>query len=144
MSEQNKREHQRQIIFCVEKFIPTRCPKPGCGQAFAKNGKDGYLLATYWLHETREESDAILKSIRCPGLYADLIVCGKCHNVTLRVMVEERKYEKREDAERAVAEEGFANLGTGQAVGNMCIKGVRIHRSLPPNLDGRYDVEITS
>lgn len=114
MSEKNQKT---QIAYRVEKFIPTACPNPKCFNPFTENSEQGFLLGTYWLHETRERAEAILKSISFPGLKTDLIVCGKCHNVVMRVMIEEREYLTCQEAEKAVQAEGFVNLTEAEVVG---------------------------
>lgn len=117
-----------QTVWAVEKFIPTRCPAPQCWNKFQKcsKGSGGYFLGTFFLHETLETSGIILRSISCPHLGTDLIVCAKCKNVTLRVNLEQRRYAKREDATAAL-KEGFRNLHALEVFGNHQIRGRDVH-----------------
>jgi len=69
--------------------------------------------------------------IACPDLATELISCGKCHNVTLRVMLERRTYENRADAEAAVAE-GFVNLTTARREAKKKLRGAEVVAYLGP------------
>ena len=117
-----------QTIYVVERFLPTMCPNPQCLQEFKERGENGYFIGTYWLHERREVVERIKKSITAlhsPGPATDLIVCGKCHNITLRVLLEERTYQYERDAEQACKEEGFVPAYTAEARGDMRVRGMR-------------------
>ena len=46
-----------QIVWRVERFIPTHCPK--CRLKFKTNSKNGYLLDAYWLYESQEIAEII-------------------------------------------------------------------------------------
>jgi len=131
---------EEQTIYRVEKFIPLRCPRRDCLNEFKRNkgGDGGYFLSTFWLHGSLEKTERILESIRCPELMTDLIVCARCGNVVMRVLIEERTYENRSDAEKACKEEGFVNLQEAQAFGNMRVQGVQrfISRGRPHVIGG--------
>lgn len=109
-------EPNEQTVYMVEKFIPTQCPNPSCFNEFKQNGADGYYFATYWMHEPREVTERISASISHPWVATDLIVCGKCRNVTVRVKIEDCVVATREDAE-ALLNEGYVNLQEMQAHG---------------------------
>lgn len=121
----------RQTVYAVEKFIPTQCPS--CRNKFHRNSQDGYLLWTYWIHEPREVREEIRSSIQPTGvgIATELISCGKCHNVTMRALLERRTYENRADAEAALAE-GFMNLTTACRVGKERLRGVEVVTCLGP------------
>ena len=104
----------RETQFRVEKFIPTQCPM--CRNSFRENSDEGFLLGTYWRHLSVDVVQTIAQSIASHGLRTDLVLCGKCKNVTLRVVVEERTFDRREEAEAAVCE-GFANLQEAETLG---------------------------
>lgn len=128
----------RQTVYVVEKFAPTHCPK--CSNSFAKNSQDGYLLFTFWQHDTIEHIRAIAKSIQCPAIATDLIACGKCQNVTLRVLIERRTCVKKSSAQRAL-QEGFVNLTTTTYTGKKRLRGNQVVRFLPA--DARPGTEFT-
>lgn len=102
-------EPEKQTVYRVEKFIPTRCPNPKCYNEFKQSGKDGYYYHTYWMHEPREVTEQVQQSIHSDWVSTDLIVCAKCQNVTLRVQLEEWVFATRGEAELALLQ-GFANL----------------------------------
>jgi hypothetical protein len=91
----------------VEKFVPTRCPNPQCKHPFDTNGENGFLIGTFWLHETPEETRKILASIR--GVPAEVVVCAKCCNYTIKVNIERRVYPIKSLAEQAL-KVGYRNL----------------------------------
>lgn len=119
-----EKEYQEAKVYRVEKFIPATCPNPKCFNPFTENSDSGFLLGTYWMHENKERARAIAESIRHQGLNTDLIVCGKCRNVVMRVMIEERYCETKEEAEKAVAEDGFVNLVECRSCGSVSSKRI--------------------
>lgn len=93
--------------FRVEKFIPTMCPE--CHNPFTENNSNGFLIGTYWIHEERETTKKIAQSISAPPLSTDLVICGKCKNITLRVKIDEKLLKTKEEAEAMLAD-GFSNI----------------------------------
>ena len=102
-------ERDERTVYMVEKFVPTQCPNPKCFNEFRESGADGYFYLTYWMHEPKEVTEKIRESIGGQGMPADLIVCAKCRNITLRLKLEDAILATREEAE-VLLNEGFANL----------------------------------
>ena len=100
-----------QIVFIVDKFVPSHCPK--CCQSFLKNDQDGFLYDLYWKSEDRATFEIKRKALltdACHFLTQDYIVCGSCANITVRTLIERRWYEKREDAQNALEHDACMNL----------------------------------
>lgn len=96
-----------QIRYRVEKFVPTHCPN--CGHHFTANVEGGFTLKLWPQQE----------SLAATHLQTDVIICGKCANHTLRVVLEVRDYLLAGDAREAICREGFRNLLIVTAYGNM-------------------------
>jgi len=118
-----------QTVFGAERFVPTRCPQPKCGNEFRKigDGVGAFHIGTFWLHKSLQASKAILDSITYPGLPKDIVICGKCNAATLRVRIEELICEHHEDVEAAV-KIGFVDTGAAQRDGKP-IRGTLIIHS---------------
>ena len=110
-----------QTVYEVVKFSPTQCPN--CRNPFTRNSQGGYLVYKFWEHDLPKTATGFAKSFAFPGLYTDLISCGKCQNVTIRIMHARRLYEKKADAEKAVVREGFVNLVTAERWGKKKLRG---------------------
>lgn len=68
----------------AEKFVPTHCPQ--CGQNFGDNGDQGFMFDLRPIHG--QAPPGFPESIMYEGLFTDLVRCGQCHNVTLRLVTE--------------------------------------------------------
>ncbi|MBI2984064.1 MAG: hypothetical protein HYY50_00305 [Candidatus Kerfeldbacteria bacterium] len=74
-------------VFRLEKFIPTHCPK--CAHPFRSNADRDFLFDHRLLHpqETPAEWLAVFpEAAATEGLHAEPIWCGRCQNITLRVV----------------------------------------------------------
>jgi hypothetical protein len=121
------RELVKKQMFCVEKFLPPECPK--CRHPFNKEVSyaivetpEGYLKTGEKIDGdyTRLLGDIVdgQKVVRETRGY-NIIICTHCKNHTARYPLESFQFFTREQAEKLVAEKGFVNLVTVEAVGNM-------------------------
>ncbi len=94
-------------MWCVEKFLPTECPK--CRKKFENNQKDWSLL----LGDVVDGE----KRIRETQGY-DIIICSHCGNYTARVQLESYRLSDRAKTEQLLRE-GFVNLHEVQAFGDV-------------------------
>lgn len=122
MSAQSER-----IVYMVERFIPTACPNPQCGNAFTAQGINGYFSFLYWRDKSEEVAEKIRTSLGGQGMPTDLIVCAKCKNVTLRFHLEEAILATREEADDLL-NKGFANLREMRQSGTPRLGRFRIFR----------------
>ena len=115
-----KKEPDRgKVMFRVEKFIPTECPK--CQQLFLKEGQDYARLLG--------DIKAGRKMIRETTGY-DIITCKKCKNFTARVMIEACQVSDRENSE-VLLTKGFVNLQEVEAFGNLTEDAHEVFTSMP-------------
>lgn len=87
-------------MYCVEKFLPTHCPK--CQHAFRGEGVD---YSRFFGDTSKRKVMIVVQS----AISCDQIICLKCQNVTARFMLEYwqvRDHKKAKNFER----QGFANL----------------------------------
>lgn len=96
------------IMYHVEKFLPSECPK--CRARFRQEGTDYARLL----------GDIIdgKKSFRKTNGYR-IIVCTHCENMTACWPLESYQLGDKEKAEALVKDQGFVNLVQVVAVGNM-------------------------
>ncbi len=96
-------------VWQVERFVPRRCPNPQCGIPFYENNSGNFLLYEFWKGITAARVSEISSGIHIPGVQTDLVMCVNCQNVTLRAVLERRRFANQADALAALAQ-GFANL----------------------------------
>lgn len=94
-------------IWCVEKFLPTECPK--CRKKFENNQRDWSLLLGDIVNGK--------KQVRETQGY-DIIICSHCGNYTARVQLESYMLSDQAEAE-LLLEEGFVNLCEVEAFGDV-------------------------
>lgn len=97
----------KRTMWCVEKFLPTECPK--CRKKFENNQSDWSLLL----------GDIVdgRKQIRETQGY-DIITCSHCGNYTARVQLESYMLFDKAAAERLLGE-GFVNLREVKTFGDV-------------------------
>ncbi len=86
-------------IFRLEKAIPTHCPK--CAQPFRTNSAAGFMYDFRWKHpdSTPEEWQTVFpEAAVTEGLEVEPVWCGKCRNVTLRIITAVRHVATAEEA----------------------------------------------
>ncbi len=74
-------------VFRLEKSIPTHCPS--CAYPFRSNegGDFGYDLRSFHPEDTPAEwNEAFPAAAKSRGLGVELVWCGKCQNITLRII----------------------------------------------------------
>jgi len=111
--------HPSQTMYCVEKFLPTECPK--CRQPFRQDGPD----------YTRLLGDIIdgRKVVRETNGY-DIIICNRCENSTARVLLESWQVGDRERAAKLL-QKGFVNLQQVTAFGTATRDAYQLYVQLP-------------
>ncbi|GEM_PF-3235041 len=110
---------QSKTMYCVEKFLPTECPK--CRACFQYEGKN----------YARFLGDIVdgKKQFRQTEGYT-IIVCLHCENLTMRIDLESYQLSDRKHAE-ALLQQGFVNLHEVTAVGNMAVDRHVVFRQGP-------------
>jgi len=100
----------RAIMYHVEKFLPTACPR--CHHLFQKESED-------W-HRLLGDIVAGKKVVRDTDGYA-IIVCSHCENYTAQIpSIETHQVLSKEKAKELCDKEGFFNLIEVQAFGTAC------------------------
>lgn len=104
-----------QTHYNVDKYVPTYCPK--CLNRFNENGKNGFYILSYRDKDYTELRNAI----NIPKLEPTWVICAKCRNITMQILLESRRYISKVEAERACAEEGFSCLTEYESCGKEAI-----------------------
>lgn len=99
-------------VFRLEKFIPTCCPK--CAQPFLSNAEGDFRYDTRLLHPASTPAAWLAvfpEAAVTDGLHTEPIWCGRCRNITLRVVMAVRTVTTKEEV-ALLEREGYRNCQT--------------------------------